>query len=97
MITISVSRTGGIAGLSRTWTVTVSDDDAAEPGWRSLVDACPWDEWDPSAQVASSAEPSQPDRYVYRIIANSHRAEVAEQAVTGPWRTLVDHVKEAAD
>ena len=92
MITITVSRTGGLAGLSRTWTVTVSDDDSSEPRWQSLVDACPWDDWNSDNDASSQ----QRDRYVYLIVANSHRAEVAEQQLTGPWRTLLDSVKEAA-
>jgi hypothetical protein len=92
VIAISVSRSGGMAGLSRTWTVTVSDDDEAEPAWQSLVDACPWDQSDDSQNTQQ-----QPDRYVYLIVANSHRAHVPEQAVTGPWRALLDQVKEASN
>jgi hypothetical protein len=94
VITITVSRTGGFAGLARTWTVSISDDDAAEPHWQSLVDACPWDEWDQRDEAAQPVR--QPDRYVYLIVANTHRAEVTEQSLTGPWRNLLDQVKEAS-
>lgn len=94
-LVIRVERTGGFAGLRREWSVHVSDEREVER-WRPVVDACPWDDDGP--------EPVHPDRFVYEIrvresrVSVSHRersAVLPEQRMTGPWRTLVDRVREA--
>ena len=82
---IEVSRSGGFAGLVRTWSVDV--DDTPDPQvFLILVEACPWDEPDP--------EPSGADRYVYQLQAGEHHAVLPEPAVEGPWRDLIDRVRQ---
>ncbi|WP_431306304.1 protealysin inhibitor emfourin [Clavibacter michiganensis] len=82
-----MSRTGGMAGMTRTWSVRVDDDDEL-PGWSALVDACPWDE----APVPTPGA----DRFVYLVRAGDREARLGEAAVDGPWRRLVDRVRAAS-
>lgn len=86
-VEITVVRSGGLAGLVRTWRVAAPA--AAEPRWVALIDACDWD--DATAPGA--------DRYQWDIEAAVppvyHRAQVADGALLGPWRTLVDAVRDA--
>jgi hypothetical protein len=81
---VSVTRSGGIAGLSRTWAVA-TDEQPDREAWEALLASLPWDE------RASSAP--QPDRYVYVIQYSRRRVTLPEQSLTGPWRELVDRVK----
>jgi hypothetical protein len=63
---VTVQRSGGFAGLTRTWQVDVD----------------------------------QPDRFVWVISAETSpakKAKLPEQQVTGPWRELVDRVREVSD
>lgn len=80
-----MSRTGGVAGMTRTWSVRV--DDGAD-GWHDLVDACPWDE--PVVPAPGA------DRFVYLVRAGDREARLGEAAVDGPWRRLVDRVRDAS-
>jgi len=83
-VRIEVSRSGGFAGITRTWVVQVEEtpDPAA---FLLLVEACPWDDPEPA--------PSGADRYVYELNAGEHTATLPEPAVQGPWRELVDQVR----
>jgi len=83
-----VSRTGGVAGRTRTWSVRVDDGADELPGWSALVDACPWDEPAPPTPGA--------DRFVYLVRAGDREARLGEAAVDGPWRRLVDRVRDAS-
>lgn len=91
--TISVVRTGGFAGLRRTWSVDTAD--AAVTDWVGLVDACPWD-------AAATPKPAT-DRFVWRIElrgsrgtrADRRNATLADSDLVGPWRALVDAVRAA--
>ncbi|KSU54125.1 hypothetical protein M3672_04625 [Microbacterium enclense] len=90
-LTIIVVRSGGIAGLSKQWRAEADADHA--PRWRELVESCPWD--------AASAPPSGADRYQWRIEVHHggapvHQARLGDGQVQGPWRTLVDEVRQAA-
>jgi len=85
---ISVTRSGGFAGLNRTWSVTVKDDDEAEK-WRELIERLPWEHY--------RSIPEEPDRFVYRVRCARHEAIVPEQLFTGAWRELLDKVLEADD
>ncbi len=58
---IAVSRTGGVAGMTRTWSVRVDDGQDGAADWSALVDACPWDE--PVASTPGA------DRFVYLVRA----------------------------
>jgi len=81
---VIVIRTGGMAGLRRTWEVTVDDQPDSE-SWAELLTRLPWENR-PKA-------PAQPDRYVYEIRYSRRRVVLPEQQLTGPWRELVDRVR----
>jgi hypothetical protein len=104
---VTVTRSGGFAGLARRWQVFV-EREPDEEAWILLLRQLPWDD------VAQ--EPAQPDRYLYRInceprktasagpmdghkrhepvIAEPREVVIPEQSLTGPWRELVDRVRE---
>ena len=81
-------RSGGIAGLSSTWEVTIDDRDDRD-SWIELIDRLPWRDTPRARQ--------QPDRYSYRIQCSRHRITLPEHQLTGPWRELVDRVQQASD
>lgn len=101
---VTVTRSGGFAGLARSWHVFV-EKEPDEESWILLLRRLPWDD--------VPQEPPQPDRYLYRInceprqtaqdVADARRepvivepreAVIPEQRLTGPWRELVDRVRE---
>lgn len=88
-ILILVVRSGGIAGMTRRWSVAPADDDAGH--WEVLVERCPWAE-DPAAGSGA-------DRYQWRITARlraeHHERVIPEEQLVGPWRDLVDAVRAA--
>jgi len=86
---ITVTRSGGFAGLSRTWSIVI-DDQPDSDEWHSLVAALPWDNR-PRATTA------QPDRYSYRIQCSRRRVTLPEQKLDGPWRELVTRVQDRAE
>lgn len=83
---VVVVRSGGLAGISRRWTVLEQN-----PGddWIALVDACPWD--------AVGTDSTSRDRFVWRIEAQTgrrqRRASVPDSLLIGPWHDLVDRVR----
>jgi len=88
---IVVVRSGGIAGLSKQWRAEA--DDERLPHWRELVESCPWD--------APPSPATGADRYQWRIEVHRgdtavHEARLGDTQVAGPWRTLVDEVRQAA-
>jgi hypothetical protein len=85
---VIVSRSGGLAGMRLTWRVVVDEQPDADD-WYVLIRQIPWSEPRPV--------PPEPDRFIYRIRCERHEATLAERQLTGPWRTLVDRVKEAAE
>jgi hypothetical protein len=94
---ISVERTGGIAAIPRVWTVEAHSETAISQ-WQPIVEACPWDSVPRTPRAAAEEFAGhQPDRFIYSIRAGQHRAALPEQAVTGPWRVLVDSTREAAE
>lgn len=94
---ITVERHGGIAGIPRVWTVQVRSSTAVSR-WEPLVEACPWDAVPNTLRDASKAfDDGPPDRFMYAIRAGQRRAALPERAVVGPWRTLVDTAREAAE
>ncbi|GAA3205926.1 protealysin inhibitor emfourin [Microbacterium terregens] len=92
-IAVTVTRTGGFAGLRRTWRAQ-PDPDAA-PQWIALIDECPWD----AANPARAIPPSGADRFVWHVDARCGDAEreaaLADPEVEGPWRELIDAVRSA--
>jgi hypothetical protein len=90
---ITVQRSGGIAGMRRTWSVLAMPPEDKDL-WQPLVEACPWDE---APRTARDAAVGQPDRFLYDIRAGQRRATLPERALTGPWRVLVDQAQAAAE
>lgn len=86
MTRIEVSRSGGFAGMTRTWSVEVSPTEAEEH-WLPLLEQA-----DPGGP-----EDVQRDRFVYHIVVVGYReVTVAESAVQGPWKELVEWVKSSS-
>ncbi|WP_455904085.1 protealysin inhibitor emfourin [Microbacterium sp.] len=89
-VVIAVVRTGGIAGIRRKW--QVEPDPAETHHWIAMVDSCPWD--------ADSDTDSGADRFVWLIRARTpseeRERELPDSALDGPWRELVDAVREAS-
>ncbi|WP_228508653.1 protealysin inhibitor emfourin [Herbiconiux sp. VKM Ac-1786] len=105
---ITVARSGGVAGVSPKWSIEASEENDVD-SWLSLVESCPWDAPDPADDSGASgpdgAGASGADRFVYtiRVLVDapdepevSHGARVPEQHLDGPWRDLVDRVKDAS-
>jgi hypothetical protein len=88
---ITVQRSGGIAALPRVWSVQANTP-TDKSRWQPIVEACPWDAVPGPADFGGQA-----DRFMYSIRAGQRRATLPEQAVTGPWRVLVDHTKAEAE
>ncbi|GAA2850007.1 protealysin inhibitor emfourin [Paenarthrobacter ilicis] len=84
---ITVQRSGGIAAMTRVWSVDAVSSDEKER-WVPIVEACPWDEAKSMAKALT-----EPDRFMYSIRAGQRRATLPERAVTGPWQELVDCAK----
>lgn len=89
-VVIAVVRSGGIAGIRRQWRVEAAPPEADE--WIDLIDRCPWD--------AEPGEGSGADRFVWSIRARTpserRERELPDSAMDGPWRTLVDAVRQAS-
>ncbi|WP_350347050.1 protealysin inhibitor emfourin [Agromyces sp. G08B096] len=85
---VTVARSGGLAGLLLVWEVDL-DRQPDRDAWKGLIDGLPWDE--------VRAVPPEPDRFVYRIRCEPHEATLAERQLTGPWRELVDRVREVSE
>lgn len=94
---ISVERSGGVAALTRVWTVHAQTE-SAKNQWQHIVEACPWDAVPKTLRAAAAEEEgNQRDRFIYSIRAGQRRAALTEQAVTGPWRVLVDSTRAASE
>ena len=91
VVIVTVTRTGGIAGLRRAWRAEAGADDAAT--WITLIEGCPWD----ALRFERFAEGA--DRFMWSVDARcgpeERQAELADSAVQGPWRELIDAVREA--
>lgn len=91
-IAIVVTRTGGFAGLRRQWRVEPPAEEAAR--WVALIDRCPWDDVDPQPPVGA-------DLFAWHIRARcvteseerEHDARLQDPQVEGPWRDLIDEVR----
>lgn len=83
---VVVTRSGGFTGLSVTWEVQV-DAQPDPAAWHALVAELPWN------AVADRAP--QPDRFIYRIRCDHHEATLTEPDLEGPWREIVERVRQA--
>jgi hypothetical protein len=90
LVIVTVTRSGGIAGIRRSWRAQ-AEEDAASP-WIARIKECPWD-------AVERSRPAQgADRFVWDVNARcgeeARRAELADSDVRGPWRELIDAVRE---
>lgn len=101
---ITVSRSGGVAGIAPRWSVEASEESDVDSWW-SLVESCPWNAPEEGDDPNGAAWASGADRFVYtiRVLVDApdapeeeHSARLPEQQVQGPWRDLVDRVKQAS-
>lgn len=88
---VVVTRTGGIAGLKREWSVDVDARSDAD-SWRRQVEALPWG--DPV-----STRP-RPDGFVYDVRVEDGTVgrllTLGEAGPESPWRALIDRVRAAS-
>jgi hypothetical protein len=103
-----VVRTGGFAGLRRTWSVDVDAASDVVDEWIHVVAACPWSD---SADLDGDGVP---DRFVFVVTVESFpveslpvdsavdssagselQATLPETRVVGPWRKLIERVQSA--
>ncbi|MFH8250834.1 protealysin inhibitor emfourin [Microbacterium sp. B2969] len=92
-LVVAVTRTGGFAGLTKRWRAEPRQEEASV--WIALISRCPWD--DPAQRDQRGA-----DRFQWSIHARwgedgDREADLADSAVTGPWRELVDAVRDWSD
>lgn len=89
-VVIVIVRTGGVAGIRRQWQVEPPQEEA--PRWVALIEQCPWD--------APGEEQRGADRYIWSIRAHTpadrRERDVPDRELAGPWRDLVDAVRDAA-
>ncbi len=89
-VVIAVVRTGGIAGIRRKW--RVEPDPTETHHWIAMIDSCPWDA-DHDADAGA-------DRFVWlirvRTPSEERERELPDSALDGPWRELVNAVREAS-
>lgn len=88
---VSVTRSGGFAGVRRSWVVVIDDQPDSE-AWNELLGRIPWDN-----RPRRTATAPQPDRFIYVIRYSRRRVTLPEQLVTGPWRELVDRVRDTEE
>jgi hypothetical protein len=93
-VEVDVTRSGGIAGMTRRWRAEPADDEVSQ--WVALIDRCPWN--DVSARASGDGRGPVADGFVWRISArwtedDRREAELPDDAVTGAWRDLVDAVR----
>jgi hypothetical protein len=97
IVRVTVTRTGGFAGMKREWSAEPQTADA--PRWVALIEECPWDQ-----APDDGAPPRGADLFVWRIRAQvlapeepvERDAELQDPDVTGPWQTLIDEVRTAS-
>ena len=98
-VVVTVVRSGGFAGLTRRWGVQAPPADAAR--WRTLVDDCPWHDYDDACADQRADDASRgADRFSWTLHAMlpdaTLRADLTETQATGPWRALIDAVREVS-
>lgn len=92
-VLVTVTRTGGIAGLRRQWRAEPAEGDV--PQWVELIRECPWD------AAAAPSPPRGADMFVWRILAHcavageriERDAQLQDPEVEGPWQRLIDAVR----
>ena len=79
-----VVRSGGFAGMQRTWSTQVSSEEAQE-------------RWLPLLQDPPEAADGEADRFTYEISVGPAAVTIPERQVKGRWRELVDRARSGQD
>ena len=82
---ITVERSGGIAALTRTWTVQPETAAATRTSGSRIVEACPWDAV-PKTVRAASAEDGQPAGPVHVLHPGRQTPRGAARSALSPVR-----------
>ncbi|QLD12622.1 protealysin inhibitor emfourin [Microbacterium oleivorans] len=89
VLRIEVERTGGFAGLSRSWHVEPEATD--REAWLGLIEDCPWRDASPPRSPTRGA-----DRFQWRIRVDDpggiRSVELTDDLDTA-WRALIDAVR----
>ncbi|MCU1569309.1 MAG: hypothetical protein JWR33_50 [Naasia sp.] len=78
MISVTITRSGGVAGLSRSWHLLLEHEE-----WRRLCSRTPMDE----------EPPRDRDRYTYRIRARDEVLVIPESRWDDGWRGLLERAR----
>ncbi len=85
---IEISRSGGFAGMTRTWSLEVSPAEAEER-WLPLAGQAAEDDGEDRPQ----REQAERDRYVYRIVIGYQEVTLPESRLDEPWKELIDRAR----
>lgn len=92
-VRVRVTRSGGVAGITRKWDASPPPGEESE--WVTAIEDCPWNE-EPEARAGANRS----DGFVWHIVAIIPHDEMSttlpEAAVTGPWKALIQFVREAS-
>ncbi len=80
---VEITRSGGVGGLTRHWSVDVSTTEA-EQRWLPLAEA---------ESAAPDAPDDQRDRFTYVITIGYTEVSVPESRLEEPWRELIDRAR----
>lgn len=89
VVIVTVTRSGGIAGIRRSWRAEAGEEEASR--WIARIEECPWD-------AVRLGRVQGADRFMWAVDArcgeDERQAELADSDVRGPWRELIDAVRE---
>ncbi len=85
---IEISRSGGFAGMTRTWSLEVSPAEAEER-WLPLADQAAGN----AAAERPLREQAERDRYVYHIVIGYQEVTLPESRLDEPWKELIDRAR----
>ena len=88
---IEITRSGGFAGMTRTWVLEVSSSEA-EQRWLPLAEAEAG-----AAHHGDGAGRGNNDRFSYRILVGYVEVQFPESRLQDPWRELVDRARSTPD
>ncbi|MBF4994193.1 hypothetical protein ITX31_08720 [Arthrobacter gandavensis] len=79
-----VVRTGGMAGMRRTWSSEVSSEEAEE-------------RWLPLLREPPEESAGGPDRFTYEISVGQQAVTIPETSLKGRWRELVERARDGEE
>lgn len=95
-VAVTVVRTGGVAGMRRRWHVESEPPEADR--WIALIERCPWETVSDDQAAGTDRSVSGADRFIWAIHArcadDRREATLPDAQATGPWRDLIDEVRE---